>query len=579
MNNKPFIAYRTPLVSVVVLLLTAIVIFSTQQISTSLAQSSLYVSTFAGAPQAGFADGPGASARFNAPLGICVDAEDNLIVADFRNARIRRISPQGQVSTIAGGVQGFANGIGGVARFNGPAGVAIDRQGRIIVADYANNAVRMIAANGMVTTIAGNGTYGSANGVGANARFARPTGVIVDDNDNIYVLDSGTNLVRKIDSGRYVSTLAGSYNGYADGQGSAAQFSFSGAAPQLCLDGTGNLIIADFFNSRIRKVTPEGVATTIAGGGEGDGPALQAGFFFATGITRDRNGDYIIADWHNATVRKLTVATNTVTTIAGRTGVEGWQDGPASQAIFTRPGAAAVNSKGEIFVTDYFTHTIRRLGARVAPTPLPSPTVTVTPTPQPTATPTPTPTPQPTATPTPTPQPTVTPTPTPTVTPTPTPTPGGGGGGTPLNVIVNPSFETGNTQGWRLQTWYISAGGAKIVTSSDFVTDGQYGLQFIANGRRLLDACMQELALEPGNYTLSADVTPSIGSVVTLGVQFNGTDQPNSVASSPAGQKTHLVVNFTVVDGTKPVMIYAIGNQSRYVRSNYAVDNFVLVKR
>jgi hypothetical protein len=569
MKMMSLFTYRTPLVLAALLVIAAMLAFTPQSGTTSQAQSGAYVSTFAGAPQPGFANGAGAAARFNAPLGIAVDAEDNVIVADFRNARIRHITPDGVVSTLAGSVSGFINGAASTARFSGPAGVAVDRQGCIIVADYGNNAIRMIAANGSVSTIAGNGQYGSANGVGANARFARPTGVAVDDNDNIYVLDSGTNLVRKIDSGRYVSTLAGSYNGYADGQGTAAQFSFSGAAPQLCLDGEGHLIIADFFNSRIRKVTPNGEATTIAGGGEGDGPALQAGFFFATGITRDRNGDYLIADWHNATIRKWTVATNMVTTIAGRTGVEGWQDGPALQAIFTRPGAVAVNSRGEIFVSDYFTHTIRRINGRISTTPTPTPSATATPT----ATPTPTPTPEPTPTATPTP----TPTPAPTVTPTPTPTPGGGGN--PVNVLANPSFESGDTTGWRLQTWYISGGGAKIVTDAAFVTDGQYGLQFIANGRRLLDACFQDITLPAGDYTMTADVVPSIGTVVTLGAQFLNTDLPSTVVTTPAGQGIRLVLNFTVVDGTKPVRLYALGSQSRYVRSNYAVDNFTLVRR
>ncbi len=573
--KKNFTHYHKPLAPLVIaalLLFSALIASTASQVSVSQAQGGLYVSTLAGVWQAGFADGQGAAARFNAPLGICVDADDNVIVADFRNARIRRITPQGVVTTIAGGVQGFANGTGSAARFNGPAGVAIDRNGNIFVADYGNNRIRMIAPNGFVSTVAGSGTYGTRNGVGVNAQFARPSGIAVDDAGNIFVLDSGSNLVRKIDTGRYVSTLAGQYNGYADGQGANALFSFSGAAPQLTLDGEGNLIIADFFNSRIRKVTQEGVVTTIAGGGEGDGSALQAGFFFATGITRDRNGDYLIADWHNATVRKWTLADNQVRTIAGRTGVEGWQDGPALQAIFTRPGAIAVNSRGEIFVSDYFTHTIRKLGGFVAPTPRPSPTVTVTPTPQPTATPTP----QPTATPTP--QPTATPTPSPTATPvpTPTPTPPPSGG---ANLLVNPSFESGDVMGWRLQTWYVSGGGAKIVTDSAYVTNGQYALHFSAFGRRLLDAAYQDLTLAPGDYTLSADVAPSIGTVVTLGAQFLNTSLPNAVAASGPGQNARLVLNFTVTDGSNPVRLYSLGSQSRYVRSNYGVDNFTLVRR
>ena len=208
-----FFAYRTPFVLAALLALAAFCAFAPHITRTSQAQSNLFVTTFAGIPQAGFSDGQGPTARFNAPLGICVDANDNIIVADFRNARIRRIDPQGNVTTIAGSTQGFANGYGTAARFYGPAGVAVDRRGNILVADYSNNRIRQIdPTTGLVTTIAGSGTYGSLNGSAFNARLARPTGIVVDNNDNIYVLDSGTNLVRKIDATRYVSTLAVHYN-------------------------------------------------------------------------------------------------------------------------------------------------------------------------------------------------------------------------------------------------------------------------------------------------------------------------------------------------------------------------------
>ncbi len=564
--RKNLFVYRTPLVLATLGVFALLTTFAPSIARKSQAQVGFYVSTFAGIPQAGYSDGRGPSARFNAPLGICIDANDNLIVADFRNARIRKIAPDGTVTTIAGSGPGYANNYGTVAKFNGPAGVAIDRRGNIIVADYANNCIRMIDQNGFVSTIAGSRQYGSQNGVGLGAKFAQPTGVVVDENDNIYVLDSGTNLVRKIDPTRYVTTLAGNYNGYADGQGNAASFSFSGAAPQVCLDGQGNLVIADFFNSRIRKVTPDGNVTTIAGGGSGDGPALEAGFFFATGITRDRDGNFIIADWHNAIVRKLDVQRNYVSTIAG-SGVEGHADGPALQASFIRPGGVAVNSRGEIFISDYADQCIRKLGGFVAPTPRPSPSVT------PTATPTVTPIP------TPTPTPSVSPTPTPTVSPTPTPTPTPpSGGGTRLNVIVNPSFETGDTSGWRLFTFYIEGGGASVIADPQFITEGQHALKFQANGRRLADSCAQDLSLPPGNYSLSCDVFPGYGTIATLGVNFN-TGAPGITATSPQSQSAHLVVNFTVTDDSVPITIYAVGNQNRYVRSNYYVDNFVLIRR
>lgn len=258
-SSRPFIARTlrsnlTIRTIVVLALVFAASSFFTAKPST--AQSNFYVSTLAGVGfSPGSNDGVGPTARFNAPLGIAVDKNDNVIVADFRNHRIRRVAPDGTVTTVAGTIAGFANGTT-LARFYGPAGVAVDRNDNIIVADYGNHRIRMISPSGVVTTIAGSGQYGSQNGVGVNARFANPCSVAVDDNGNIYVLDAGTNLVRKIDATRYVSTVAGYVNGYADGQGSAAAFSFSGGAPQATFDTNGNLMIADFFNSRIRRVTP-----------------------------------------------------------------------------------------------------------------------------------------------------------------------------------------------------------------------------------------------------------------------------------------------------------------------------------
>lgn len=117
-----------------------------------------------------------------------------------------------------------------------------------------------------------------------------------------------------------------------------------------------------------------------------------------------------------------------------------------------------------------------------------------------------------------------------------------------------------------------------MVTDAELVSDGQYALKFQANGRRLADYCAQDIKLPAGNYTLSANVVPSIGTVATLGVVFN-TGAPGASTQSPAGARTRLSLNFTVTDGNVPVTIYAVGNQNRYVRSNFVVDNFVLVRR
>ena len=147
-----------------------------------------------------------------------------------------------------------------------------------------------------------------------------------------------------------------------------------------------------------------------------------------------------------------------------------------------------------------------------------------------------------------------------------------------MNVIVNPSFEEGNYNGCRIFTYFFEGGGASIINDPAFVSDGQYALKFQANGRRLVDYCAQDISLPPGSYTLSADVVPSIGTIATLGVNFNN-GSPGATAQSPISQRARLSVNFTVTDGGIPITIYAVGNQSRYIRSNFVVDNFTLVRR
>lgn len=143
---------RTPLV-----LLVSLAIGLIFALRPGSAQTTLYVTTVAGISSPGYADGQGVTARFNAPLGIAIDAAGDIIVADFRNARVRRVTPDGKVTTIAGGASGFANGPGDLARFFGPAGVAVDSAGNIIVADYGNHRIRRIDPNRNVTTIAGTG--------------------------------------------------------------------------------------------------------------------------------------------------------------------------------------------------------------------------------------------------------------------------------------------------------------------------------------------------------------------------------------------------------------------------------------
>ena len=266
------------------------------------------VTTFAGTAGAmGTADGTGAAARFNVPVGIAVDGSGIIYVADY-NGTIRKITPSGMVTTLAGtaGVYGNADGIGAAAQFDTPSGVAVDGAGNVYVADTDNSTIRKITPGGMVTTIAGGAHTLYADGVGAAAGFYYPTGVAVDGAGNVYVADTENSVIRKITPDGVVTTFAGTAGrvGSADGIGAIARFNFPS---RIAVDGNGNLFVTDELNSTIRKITPDAVVTTLAGtpgtGGSGDGVGAAAQFSNPEGIAVDGNGNVYVADWSASTIR------------------------------------------------------------------------------------------------------------------------------------------------------------------------------------------------------------------------------------------------------------------------------------
>jgi len=224
------------------------------------------VSTFAGlSDTSGTIDGTGTGARFYNPCGLAIDGSDNLYVAEYMNHAIRKITPHGVVSTLAGlaGTSGTVDGQGSTARFSNPIGLAMDKSGNLFVADSSNYKIRKIAPAGIVTTIAGSGTYGSTDGAAATATFQKPFGIAVDDSGTLFVTDFSAQTIRKISNG-IVSTLAGTAGSkdVVDGLGAAASFS----GPSLpALDEAGNLYVADYSGSTIRKITPAGQVTTVGG--------------------------------------------------------------------------------------------------------------------------------------------------------------------------------------------------------------------------------------------------------------------------------------------------------------------------
>jgi serine/threonine protein kinase, bacterial len=221
------------------------------------------VSTFAGTGIAGAADGKD-TATFNSPLGVAVDISGNVYVADYENDLIRKITPGGLVSTLAGktGVTGLVDGADTAARFNLPQGLAVDASGNIYVVDNGNNAIRKITPDGVVSTLAGSGATGSANGTGKSASFNSPFGIAIDAAGNVYVADSGNNLIRKITPDGVVSTFAGSgVKGAGNGTGAAASFNTPAG---LAVDAAGNIYVSDENNNLIRKISTAGAVTTIA---------------------------------------------------------------------------------------------------------------------------------------------------------------------------------------------------------------------------------------------------------------------------------------------------------------------------
>ncbi len=329
------------------------------------------VSTVAGiAGVVGSANGPAATSSFNNPHGVASDKQGNVYVADRYGHKIRKITPAGVVSTIAGSSSpGFTNGPGVSASFNEPWAVACDTAGNIYVADAKNYAIRMITPGGVVSTVAGTGTFGVTNGPVSTAQFGFPSGLAVSPNGlTIYVCDRMTHTIRKI-SGGNVTTLAGTAfsAGSADGTGALARFDHPYS---IALSVQGNILVADEWNNKIRHVTPAGVVTTYAGSGipgSTNGPAPTASFNGPWGITVASNGEVYVSEGNNFLIRLITTSGN-VTTYAGQDGVPGFANGPLLQATFNGVSSMWYDSNdGTIYLCDPYSQLVRKIGASAPP--------------------------------------------------------------------------------------------------------------------------------------------------------------------------------------------------------------------
>jgi sugar lactone lactonase YvrE len=332
------------------------------------------VTTLAGVAGEGSVNGALGAARFIAPADVVVAANGTMYVADADDHTIRKIATDGTVSTFAGASQspGSANGAGSAARFQEPTGLAIDGAGNLYVADMRNHTIRKITPAGNVSTFAGTaGAAGATNGAGTAAKFSTPTGVAVDTAGNVYVADKGNRLVRKITPDGTVSTLAGQagvVGDLVDGQGSAARFL---APADVAVDVQGNIWVADY--EAVRKITPAGLVDTVAGswkgspsGGSADGNGSSAKFAELTGIATAPTGELYVVDNGNDTIRRVTTG-GTVTTIAGRAKEYGAIDGRGASARFNLPQALTVNAAGQIFVADRWNAAVRKITSGTLP--------------------------------------------------------------------------------------------------------------------------------------------------------------------------------------------------------------------
>jgi len=312
--------------------------------------------------------GPATLAKLNQPTGVKVDALGNIYIADMSNCAIRKVDKSGIITTIAGNGTVGSSGDGGAAtsaQLNYPVGIEIDAQGNIYIADTYNNTVRRVDTSGIITTIAGNGTagYSGDGGAATSAQLDEPSGVEVDPLGNIYIADRNNNVIRKVDTSGIITTIAGNGTSGYSGDGGVADSAQLKSPYGVEIDAQGNIYIADYLNQRIRKVDTSGIITTFAGGGAGGDSisATLAQLSFLTDVEVDAQGNVYIAEKNAYRIRKVDTS-GIITTIAGSGGYSYSGDGgAATSAQINNPNRIDVDTQGNVYFVDEWNYRIRKV--------------------------------------------------------------------------------------------------------------------------------------------------------------------------------------------------------------------------
>jgi sugar lactone lactonase YvrE len=332
------------------------------------------LSRFAGSGEAGFAGdgGPALSAKLKIPAGLAVDKDGNLYIADRENHRVRKVNAKGVISTVAGaGTAGFS-GDGGPAiqaALNLPSGVAVDDQGNLYIADRSNDRIRMVDHKGVIRTFAGTGVEGFSgdNGPAIKAQLGKPFGIALDKKGNLYIADRANNRVRKVAANGIITTVAGDGGFFFMGDNGPAYKASIAGPTGVATDDAGNIYIADRNNSRIRSVDKQGLIRTVMGTGQqdynGDAEvARETNLHLPFGVAVDKSGNLLVIDRSNYRIRRVTLQNGQVQTIAGSGLKKSFGDGgPALGATLSFPHGIVTDSKDNVIFSDKGNYLIRRI--------------------------------------------------------------------------------------------------------------------------------------------------------------------------------------------------------------------------